>query len=71
MSEEFNMTLPYATEIFTTGAFLDRAYINGKWYWVVSCFEDDTFQGEGMTGKCIDPDVVADTKEGLINRGVE
>jgi hypothetical protein len=49
--------------IYTTGAYIFPKLIDGVWRFVVSDFEDDTYQG----GEIIDLNTAADEKEGLIN----
>lgn len=36
-------------EAYTTGAFIQPVWLNGKYYWIVDRFEDDTF----IDGECI------------------
>lgn len=50
---------------FTTGAHIAPVQINGKWRWIVTEFEDDTF----VDGELVNPDSVADTEDGLIKEG--
>jgi len=48
--------------VFTTGAFLYPALVDGEWKWVVNGFEDDTF----MDGEIVDLRASATTEDGLI-----
>ena len=51
--------------VFTTGAHIaPYQRKDAKYVWVVTKFEDDTF----FDGDCIDPDIISDTKDGLVNR---
>jgi len=51
--------------VFTTGAHIaPYQRKDGKYVWVVTKFEDDTF----MDGDCIDPDIISATQDELINR---
>lgn len=42
---------------FTTGAFISPVEINGKFFWVVTSFEDDTY----CDGKLINPKLSGDS----------
>jgi hypothetical protein len=48
---------------FTTGAFITPVEINGKWHWVVSGFEDDTYDGSGDYAEIVES---AENMEDLI-----
>lgn len=51
--------------IFTTGAHIEPYQRkDGKWVFVVTGFEGDTFED----GDYIDPDVVSDTEDGLYTK---
>jgi hypothetical protein len=53
-----------ARTIYATGVFLTSRLIDGKYRWLAERFEDDSFED----GDVIDPDVVADTPDGLVHR---
>jgi len=56
--------------IFTTGAFLIPYQLkDGNWGWLVSGFEDDSF--EEYNGDIFNPKEYAVTLEDLINSGKE
>ena len=53
------------SQTFTTGAYIQPKKLgNNKWVWIVVGFEDDTFDD---TGKCIDPNVIAEFEDELVN----
>jgi hypothetical protein len=55
--------------VYATGVYIEPVRsINGKWHWEVIEFSDTTFDSDG---KVMDPDVIANTEEELINKDIE
>ena len=52
-------------QVFTTGAFIRPALVDGIYVWVVESFQDDTYDSNGEN---IDPDCASKTIEGLLKR---
>ncbi len=49
--------------VYTTGASLKPALVNGEWRWIVKSFNEDVF----VDGDCVNVLVMADTEEELIS----
>ena len=55
---------------FTTGAYImAKEIMPDVWGWVVTEFEDDSYNDSYIAGKKIDLNTFSKTQEGLINKG--